>query len=277
MLSGLKYNGRQADRLVYAQPLETATLTQNSGTRCDPPPGLRARNLSRIFGLSKAVDGLDLDIFPGQTVGLLGPNGAGKSTVMQMLTGNIVPSSGTVEICGIDLMRSPAAAKARLGYLPEIPPLHRELRVEEYLRFAARLHGVSAGGVAAAVQEALRRCDLVTVRRRLIGTLSHGCRQRIGIAQAIAHSPAAIVLDEPTSGLDPAQARDIRALIRELAQQASILLSTHFMDEAEMLCDAVLILREGATVFRGSVADFGARAASLEEAFILLTRGEEGQ
>ena len=239
-------------------------------------PALRARNLSRFYGNHRAVEGLNLDLHPGEVLGLLGPNGAGKSTTMQMLTGNLAPSTGSVEICGVDLIENPVGAKTHLGYLPEIPPLYRELTVSEYLYLAARLHRVPKSSLDAAVKQALLHCGLEEVAKRLVGNLSKGYQQRLGIAQAIVHTPSVIILDEPTAGLDPLQIRDIRTLIEELGHTHSIVLSTHILAEAEALCSQLLILHQGRAVFSGSMEALCSEreSSSLEEIFVRLTRQE---
>ncbi len=213
-----------------------------------------AQGLSRKFGAHTAVDGLSLELKRGEILGFLGPNGAGKTTTMQMLTGNLAPTRGAIKICGIDLFDEPRAAKARIGYLPETPPLYRELNVREYVDLAARLHRVAKPGRAAAVDEALTGCGLAAVAKKLIGTLSKGYQQRVGIAQAIVHRPDVVILDEPTVGLDPNQIREIRNLIRELGRDRSVILSTHILPEVESVCDRVQILHHGATVFGDSIA-----------------------
>lgn len=214
---------------------------------------LSAHRLTRRYGSGLAVAELDLELHRGEVLGLLGPNGAGKSTTMQMLTGNLAPSSGRIAICGIDLLEQPKQAKARIGYLPETPPLYRELKVDEFLGFCARLHRVPRGEVAQAVQQAKARCGLSDMGKRLIGHLSKGYQQRVGIAQAIIHQPDVVILDEPTVGLDPNQIREIRALIRELAVQHSVILSTHILPEVEAVCDRVHILHHGKIVFADSI------------------------
>lgn len=188
---------------------------------------------------------------------------------MRMLSGSLAPDAGRIEICGIDLSEDPLAAKTHLGYLPEIPPLYRELAVDDYLGFAAKLHRVPGRDVAVAVEQAMQRCGLMEVSRRLIGSLSKGYQQRVGIAQAIVHGPDVIILDEPTTGLDPLQAREIRALIGELGRNCGVILSTHILAEAEALCDRVLILHHGRTVFSGSMAELH-REGSLEAVFVRL-------
>ena len=213
-----------------------------------------AQGLSRQFGSHTAVDGVNLELKRGEILGFLGPNGAGKTTTMQMLTGNLAPSSGAIRICGVDLFERPVAAKAHIGYLPETPPLYRELTVREYVDLAARLHRVVKSARAGAVDDALARCGLSGVAQKLIGTLSKGYQQRVGIAQAVVHRPDVVILDEPTIGLDPNQIREIRDLIRELGTRHSVILSTHILPEVESVCDRVQILHHGATVFSDSIA-----------------------
>jgi ABC-2 type transport system ATP-binding protein len=172
---------------------------------------------------------------------------------MKMLTGNLAPSHGSVKICGIDMMENPKEAKALIGYLPEMRPLYKELTVDEYLTIAARLHRVSSSHVKKAVEHAKERCGLGHMSKRLIENLSNGYQQRVGIAQAIIHSPMVVILDEPTVGLDPIQIRDIRALIREVGSEHSVIISTHILPEVEMVCDHVQIIDKGKLVFNGPI------------------------
>jgi ABC-2 type transport system ATP-binding protein len=218
-----------------------------------PPLTLDARALSRSFAGRSAVRDVELKVSRGEVLGFLGPNGAGKTTTMQMLTGNLSPGSGSISICGVDLLERPVEAKRHVGYLPETPPLYKELRVDEYLALAARLHRVAKKSVSGAVTAAKERCGLGTVGRQLIGTLSKGYQQRVGIAQAIVHEPDLIILDEPTVGLDPNQIREIRALIRELGKGRSVILSTHILPEVESVCDRVHIMHEGTLVYSGTI------------------------
>ncbi|HEU0187568.1 MAG TPA: ABC transporter ATP-binding protein [Gallionellaceae bacterium] len=213
------------------------------------PITLSARNLNRRHGRRQIIRNVSLQLRRGEVLGLLGHNGAGKSTTMQLLTGTLIPDSGQIEICGHDLARQPARAKACIGYLPETPPLYRDMRVDDYLTFAARLHGMSKAAIAAALVEVKRRCGLQDAGQKIIGTLSKGYQQRVGIAQAIIHEPEVIILDEPTVGLDPTQIRDIRALIRELGSAHSVLLSTHLLSEAENICDRVEIMQHGQLIY----------------------------
>ncbi|VAW90631.1 Gliding motility-associated ABC transporter ATP-binding protein GldA [hydrothermal vent metagenome] len=214
---------------------------------------IQVKHLSRHYGPNIAVNNIQFELKRGEVVGFLGPNGAGKSTSMQMLTGNLAPTTGSIHICGIDLLDKPKQAKANIGYLPEQPPVYKELTVDEYLKFCARIHAVEKNRVAAAVDSCKQRCGLSTVGQRLIGNLSKGYQQRVGIAQAIIHSPAIIVLDEPTVGLDPIQIREIRTLIRELGQEHGVILSTHILPEVQMTCDRVQIIRSGELVYQDTL------------------------
>jgi ABC-2 type transport system ATP-binding protein len=210
---------------------------------------LSARNLYRRFGDHQVIHDVSLELKRGEVLGLLGHNGAGKTTTMQMLTGCLSPNSGDIEICGINLLRHPELAKANLGYLPETPPLYRELSVNEYLNFAARLRGIKSPAITDALEQTKLRCGLEAAGKKIIGTLSKGYQQRVGIAQAIIHRPALIVLDEPTVGLDPAQIREVRTLIRELGDTHSVVLSTHLLSEVESVCDRVEIMQQGKLIY----------------------------
>ncbi len=212
-----------------------------------------ARDLYRYYGRRCAVAGLNLRLARGEVLGLLGPNGAGKSTSLRMLSGILSPSAGRVMLGGADLWRRPRQAKAQLGYLPEHLPLYPELRVDEYLRYCARLHRVPRRRVRAAVDEAKQRCGLRETGRRLIANLSRGYRQRLGIAQAIVHRPRIVILDEPTLGLDPNQVREVRALIRDLATERGLILSSHILPEVQSVCTRVHILHQGRQVYAAAL------------------------
>jgi ABC-2 type transport system ATP-binding protein len=211
-------------------------------------------NLHRRYGDVHAVQGLEFQLRRGEVLGFLGPNGAGKTTTMQMICGVLAPSEGVVRIGGVDLLENPIEAKRQLGYLPEQPPLYREFTVDEYLRYCAQLRGLRNKPATAAMEEAKERCGLRGNGRRVIGHLSKGYQQRVGIAQAILHRPAVVVLDEPTVGLDPIQIREIRDLISELGNEHGVILSTHILPEVQAVCDRVQILHEGRLVLDEDLA-----------------------
>lgn len=214
---------------------------------------VEATELTRLYGGRAAVSDVSFTLAKGQVLGFLGPNGAGKSTTMKMLTGNLAPSFGSVEICGISMLEKPKEAKALIGYLPEMRPLYKEFTVDEYLTIAARLHNVSGRNIKKAVEHAKERCGLGHMSKRLIENLSNGYQQRVGIAQAIIHNPMVVILDEPTVGLDPIQIRDIRTLIKDIGEEHSVIVSTHILPEVEMVCDHVQIIDQGKLVFNGDI------------------------
>lgn len=208
---------------------------------------LEVSQLARRDGPRVRVAGVSFSIQRGEVVGLLGLNGAGKSTTLAMIAGVLGPSAGTVTIDGRDLAARPLEARAAIGYLPDEPPLYRELTVDEHLEFAACLHGLGRRG-AEARRHVARRLGIASVGRRLVGRLSRGYRQRVGLAQALVHDPALILLDEPTSGLDPAQAAELRGLLGELGRERAVLFSSHRLDEVQRTCHRVEILHEGRQV-----------------------------
>lgn len=210
---------------------------------------LNASNLTRRLGRREVIRNISLQLKRGEVLGLLGHNGAGKSTTMQLLSGVLIPHSGQIEVCGIDMSREPARAKACIGYLPETPPLYRDMQVDDYLVYAAKLHRVPRSKITEALLTAKDRCGLQDNGRKIISTLSKGYQQRVGIAQAIIHQPDIVILDEPTVGLDPSQIRDIRALIRELGNTHSVILSTHLLSEVENICDRVEIMQFGQLIY----------------------------
>ncbi len=223
-------------------------------------------NVSRFYGnkndANKAVNNISFDVKRGEVLGLLGPNGAGKSTTMQMITGNLAPSNGQISINGFDILDEPKHAKSHLGYLPEQPPVYKELTVDEYLLHCAKINRITHRHQKDAMKLAKERCNLEKVGKRLIGNVSKGYQQRIGIAQAIIHSPAVIILDEPTVGLDPIQIKQIRALIRELGNDHSIILSTHILPEVTATCDRVLIINDGEIIMTETIAGLQQRLQS---------------
>ncbi|MFT4046822.1 MAG: ABC transporter ATP-binding protein [Solimonas sp.] len=215
---------------------------------------IEAKGLTRRYGPNIAVRQLDLTLRKGEILGLLGPNGAGKSTTMKMLTGNLAPSDGDVRIKGVSLREQPKLAKSHLGYLPEQPPVYPELTVDEYLGYCAGLHGVARKDLATALASAKRDCGLTDVGGRLVGNLSKGYQQRVGIAQAIIHRPPVVILDEPTVGLDPIQIREIRTLIADLGKSHSVILSSHILPEIQAVCGRVMIIARGLVVYNEPMA-----------------------
>jgi len=215
---------------------------------------IEADNLTRYYGSHCAVNSVSFTLAKGEVLGFLGSNGAGKTTTMQMLCGNLAPSAGQITINGYDLLDHPKAAKLSLGYLPDTPPLYKELTVQEFLLYCAGLHGITRNSVTAAIERAQERCGLTEVSDRLIANLSKGFQQRVGIAQAILHNPEVIVLDEPTVGLDPIQIREIRTLIRELGQDHGVILSTHILTEVQESCTHVQIIDQGQLILNETIA-----------------------
>ncbi len=222
------------------------------------PALLEVSHLHRRFGDTTVLHDINFSIGPGQVVGFLGPNGAGKSTTMRLISGNLAPTGGTITLGGYDLQRQPLTARHQFGYLPDTPPLYRDYRVDEFLHFCGRLHQLAGRKLKLAAELAVERCGLTEVTDKLIGHLSKGYQQRVGIAQAIIHEPPLVILDEPTIGLDPRQIEEIRQLIRELGQQHSILLSTHILSEVQAVCSHVQIINAGRLVLQGALADLQA-------------------
>ena len=213
---------------------------------------LEAQSLTRRYGDFTAVRDVSFTVQEGEILGMLGPNGAGKTTTLRMLTGYLRPTDGGVRIAGHDLAAEPIKARRQIGYLPENVALYPEMRVEEYLRYRGRLERVPRKELGRSVDEVLERCLIGDVRRQIIGTLSKGYRQRVGLAAAILHRPRVLVLDEPTVGLDPKQIIAIRELIRQLGREHTLLLSTHILPEVELLCDRVVIIDRGRLVDHGT-------------------------
>jgi ABC-2 type transport system ATP-binding protein len=232
---------------------------------------IKVRALSKTYAKQTAVNDISFTAGSGKIVGFLGPNGAGKSTTMKMLTGYLKPSAGSVELCGIDVQSEPVAIKKLMGYLPEHTPLYTDLYVQEFLLFVASTYGLK--DAAARVKETIQKVGLQAEQHKKIAMLSKGYKQRVGLAQAIIHDPQVLILDEPTSGLDPNQLSDIRALIRNLGKDKTVILSTHIMQEVEALCDDVIILHQGKIVANQSLDTLKDEqgGSSLEEIFRKLT------
>ena len=223
---------------------------------------IRAEKLSRFYGDNCAVDDINFELKRGDVLGFLGPNGAGKTTTMRMLSGNLAPSSGRISINGIDIVEKPKQAKAELGYLPEQPPLYKELTVNEYLHYCGQINRIKRNELKKAIDNVQDRCGLIEMENRLIGNLSKGYQQRVGIAQAIIHSPSIVILDEPTVGLDPIQIREIRNLIKELGEEHGVILSTHILPEVQATCNRVQIINKGKLVFNDDVINLSKQVKS---------------
>lgn len=205
-------------------------------------------HLTKYYGNARGVIDLSFSVRKGEIMGFLGPNGSGKTTTMRMLTCFFPPTSGTGRICGHDILKEPLAVRRKLGYLPESVPLYLDMPVRSYLRFFAEVRGLSGRRRAAAIEEVLEKCALTKVAHRLIGKLSKGYRQRVGIAQALLHDPEVLILDEPTIGLDPSQIIEIRSLIKGLGATRTVILSSHILSEVSAVCDRVVIIGEGRLV-----------------------------
>jgi len=214
---------------------------------------IRVSDVTKRYPARTAVDAISFEVAAGEIVGFLGPNGAGKSTTMRMLAGYFPPDAGRIEVAGYDMAVDSVEIRRRIGYLPESCPLYPEMRVDEYLRFRAELKGVRPRLRRAKIAEVKERCGLTEVGRRIIGQLSKGNRQRVGLADALVHDPELLILDEPTVGLDPHQIRQVRELIHALSERHTVLLSTHILSEVEAICERVLIIDEGRLVASDSV------------------------
>ncbi len=232
-------------------------------------------HLSKSYGTVEACADITFEVHPGAVTALLGPNGAGKSTILKILSGVLLPSAGTVNICGRDTELYPDETKALTGSLFEDVPLYAGLTVLEQLRFMAEMHGLSRSAARETVERLVDTCSLQAVADRLAGSLSRGYRQRAGLAMALVHDPQVLVLDEPTSGLDPLQTDEFRSLVLALAPNKTILLSTHIMQEVESLCTQVVMIDRGALIETGSIAEICGRTgtSSMEKAFLALVKG----
>src|SRR5882672_6930874 len=230
---------------------------------------IHVSKLTKYYGDYAAVRDVSFDVAAGQIVGFLGPNGAGKTTTMRILAGYLTATSGTAEIDGLDVFWQPIEVRRRIGYMPENCPLYQEMRAVEYLHFRAGIKGLHGRQRKQRIDYVLKRCWLADVHRQLIGTLSKGYKQRVGLADSLLTNPPVLILDEPTAGLDPAQIRSTRALIRELGQEHTILLSTHILPEVEMTCDRVIIIHRGRVAESGTLAELGGRAG--EQGAYLIT------
>src|SRR5579862_6006856 len=236
---------------------------------------ITAKGLTKRYARNTAVNDISFEVAKGQIVGFLGPNGAGKTTTMRILTCFLPPTSGTATVAGFDVLEQPGEVKKRIGYLPEMPPLYLEMTTGEYLNFVGRIKGLSGADLQKRVDYVCERCRVSDVRAKIMGKLSKGYRQRVGLAQAIIHNPEVLVLDEPTAGLDPKQINETRDLIRSLAGDHTIILSTHILPEVEQTCEQVIIIAKGKLVATDSVHNLQARARGVESV-IVEVEGRDG-
>jgi ABC-2 type transport system ATP-binding protein len=229
---------------------------------------IKVTQLTKRYARTTAVDQISFEVAKGQIVGFLGPNGAGKTTTMRMLTCFLPPTSGTATVAGFDVLEQPLEVKRRIGYLPETPPIYPEMSTYEYLQFVGKLKGLSGADLSKRVDYACARCAVADVKSKLLGKLSKGYRQRVGLAQAIIHNPDVLILDEPTAGLDPKQINETRDLIKDLAGEHTIILSTHILPEVEQTCELVVIINKGKLVATDSVRNLQARARGAESVLV---------
>jgi ABC-2 type transport system ATP-binding protein len=229
---------------------------------------ITVNGLTKRYAHTTAVDHISFEVQKGQIVGFLGPNGAGKTTTMRMLTCFLTPTGGTATVAGYDILEHPMEVKKRIGYLPETPPVYLEMRIAEYLSFVGQLKGLSGSDLRSRVDYACERCAVADVRNKIIGKLSKGYRQRVGLAQAIIHNPDVLILDEPTAGLDPKQINETRDLIKSLAGDHTIILSTHILPEVSQTCEQVIIINKGKIVATDSVSNLQQRARAGESVIV---------
>lgn len=237
---------------------------------------IEVHHLSKSYGTKRAVNDVSFKVERGDILGFLGPNGAGKSTTMKMITGFLSPSSGRATVGGIDVATDPVAVKRQVGYLPESAPAYGEMTVAEFLEFIAESRGFRGADRAAPIERALRLTHLDTVKNQTIETLSKGFKQRVGFAQALLHDPDVLILDEPTDGLDPNQKNEVRTLIKELAREKAVVLSTHILEEVDAICTRIILISEGRVIVDETPAEFQARqpGARLDEIFATLTKSD---
>ena len=229
---------------------------------------ITVKELTKRYARTVAVDQISFEVARGQIVGFLGPNGAGKTTTMRMLTCFLPPSAGMANVAGFDVLEQPLEVKKRIGYLPETPPIYPEMETTDYLRFVGNLKGLSGADLEKRIDYVCDRCAVADVRNKLLGKLSKGYRQRVGLAQAIIHNPDVLILDEPTAGLDPKQINETRDLIQGLAGDHTIILSTHILPEVEQTCEQVIIINKGKLVATDSVRNLQARARGAESVLV---------
>ncbi|MCK5851102.1 MAG: ATP-binding cassette domain-containing protein [Kiritimatiellae bacterium] len=240
---------------------------------------IKVNNLHKLYGRIKAVNGISFKIEKGEVLGFLGPNGAGKTTTMRMITGFLPPTSGSVTVCGHDVTKNPVAAKTVIGYLPENAPTYASMTVTSFLLFVADLRGFQRKTRKSQVDATIEQCRLEKVRHQTISTLSKGYKQRVCFAQAVLHDPQVLVMDEPTDGLDPNQKHLVRKMIKGMAKEKAIIISTHILEEVEALCTRAIIINNGTIVANGTPEELKAKSPSgrLDDVFRMLTMDKENQ
>ncbi|MCB0643453.1 MAG: gliding motility-associated ABC transporter ATP-binding subunit GldA [Phaeodactylibacter sp.] len=236
---------------------------------------IKVQDLTKTFGEQNAVDQISFEAHQGEVLGFLGPNGAGKTTTMRIISCFIPPTSGKVDVCGHDVLEHPMEVRAQIGYLPENNPLYKDMYVREYLHFVGRLHKVP--NRKQRVEAMIERTGLEREQKKLIGQLSKGYRQRVGLAQAMLHDPAVLILDEPTSGLDPNQLIEIRRLIKELGKEKTVIFSTHIMQEVQALCDRIVIINRGKLVADGTMDELAEQVGDRQHLVLELGRSVEAK
>ena len=236
---------------------------------------IEVNNLTRYYGTFTALKDVSFRIDEGEVIGLLGLNGAGKSTTLKILAGLITPSEGSVRFDGVDITESPESVRSKIGYLPEEPPLYRDMTVSAFLKHIGRIKGMSASQVSARLPEAIRLAQLEGREQQVIGTLSHGFKKRVGIAQAVIHNPKLVILDEPISGLDPKQIVGMRDVIRGLAANRGVIVSSHILSEISQTCDRILVINEGNLVAQGTEAELAERVGGGDRHLVVTVLGDK--
>ena len=242
------------------QPSAT-TVAYEADPNADGVAMIEIEGLRKFYGQYEALCGISFTVRQGEILGFLGPNGAGKSTTMKIMTGLIPPTAGSVRVAGFDVLDDPLEVRRAIGYLPEIPPIYPEMVVRDFLLFAAEIRGVPRARRKQALEYAIERCGLEKVAKRLVGNLSKGYRQRVGLAQAVIHGPRILILDEPTVGLDPTQVIEIRSIVSEIGRERTVILSSHILPEVQATCQRVVIINNGLVVARGGIDDLLAQAS----------------
>ncbi len=251
-------------------------MTENREQQAVNAPVIEIKSLVKHFGPIQAVRGISFALNKGEVLGFLGPNGAGKSTTMKMITGFLEPTGGTASVCGHDITESPIEAKKKIGYLPEGAPLYGEMTVTAFLNFIADVRGMTGKAREDRIEEVIRKIHLESVRNQTLETLSKGYKRRVGMAHAILHDPEVLIMDEPTDGLDPNQKHEVRTLIKEMASEKAIIISTHILEEVDAVCTRAIIIASGQLLFDGTPKELLAKSPNgkLDDVFREITLGQ---